>query len=93
PRFTQQYFNLSPDNSFSGPWNEGEMPGMDKEWEFISDPAAFVQETEGLTNLDDDKTAEMEEKEALNLKMSEEKSEEVIAAEPDGVAQWSDYSK
>lgn len=93
PRFTQQYFNLSPEKSFTGPWNEGEMPGMNKEWEFVSDPVAFVQETEGLTNMDDDKAMELEETEELNKQMSEEKSAEVIAAEPDGISQWSDYSK
>lgn len=93
PRFTQQYFNLSPENSVKGPWNEGEMPDMGKNWELIEDPAAFVKDTEGLSNLPDPKAKELKDTEALNVKMSKEKSAEVKSAEPDGVAQWSDYKK
>ncbi|GAA3956728.1 manganese catalase family protein [Pedobacter ginsengiterrae] len=93
PRFTQQYFNFSPESSFTGPWNQGEMPGMGKDFEFIEDPVAFVKETEGLTNLSDDKEEEMEQAELLNKEMSEEKSTEVKSAEPEGTAQWSDYSE
>lgn len=91
PRFTQQYFNFSPEKSFTGPWNQGEMPGMDKEWEFIENPLTFVKETEGLSTLDDDKEDEMQEAEELNKALSEERSTEVTSAEPDGKAQWSDY--
>ncbi|WP_426328694.1 manganese catalase family protein [Pedobacter sp. R-06] len=93
PRFTQQYFNLSPENSFKGPWNTGEMPGMGKEWELIADPVAFVKETEGLTDLPERKAEELEATEAMNIKMSEEKSAEVKSSEPEGIAQWSEYSK
>ncbi|MGA9648727.1 manganese catalase family protein [Pedobacter sp.] len=93
PRFTQQYFNFSPENSFTGPWNQGEMPGMGKHFEFIEDPVAFVKETDGLTNLSDDKEEEMEQAELLNKEMSEDKSTEVKSAEPEGTAQWSDYSE
>jgi len=93
PRFTQQYFNFSPENSFKGPWNEGEMPGMGKDFELIEDPAAFVKQTEGLSSLENDKAAEMKQTEKINKKMSEEKSAEVKSAEPKGVAQWSDYGE
>ena len=91
PRYTQQYFNFSPENSFTGPWNEGEMPKMGKDWEFIADPVAYSKETKGLTDLPDDKEEELEETEALDIEMSEVKSAEVKNAEPNGVAQWSDY--
>ena len=91
PRYTQQYFNFSPENSFTGPWNEGEMPKMGKDWEFIADPVAYSKETKGLTDLPDDKEEELEETEALDIEMSEVKSAEVKNAEPDGVAQRSDY--
>lgn len=93
PRFTQQYFNLSPEKSFTGPWNEGEMPDMGKDWEFIADPVSFVKESEGLTKLEDDKKKEMADTDKLNKKMSEEKSSEVKASEPEGTAQWSDYEE
>jgi len=91
PRFTQQYFNLSPENSFKGPWNQGEMPGMGKDWELVEDPKSFVTVTEGLSFLENDKGAEMEKAQELNLKLSGERSAEVKAAEPDGLAQWSRY--
>ncbi|MDN3587548.1 manganese catalase family protein [Pedobacter aquatilis] len=93
PRFTQQYFNLSPEKSSKGTWNTGEMPGMGKEWELIEDPVAFVKETEGLTSLEDSKDEELAETESMNKKMSEKKSKEVKTSEPKGTAQWSDYGK
>ncbi|MES2827913.1 MAG: manganese catalase family protein [Bacteroidota bacterium] len=92
PRYTQQYFNLSPDKSVRGPWNEGEMPGLGLQWDYVADPLDQVLETEGLTFLEDPKEAELEVAEQLNQEMSEVKSKEVKDAEPDGVAIWSDYS-
>ena len=90
PRFTQQYFNLS-EGTVRGPWNEGEMPGMGKDWVYVADPVAHVQETQGLTERSDDKSKELKASEKLNREMSEVKSAEVKNAEPKGVAQWSNY--
>ena len=56
PRFTQQYYNLSTENSVRGPWNEGEMPGMGKQWEYVADPVANVKDSKGFTELEDDKS-------------------------------------
>ncbi|MGV3545809.1 MAG: manganese catalase family protein [Pedobacter sp.] len=91
PRFTQQYFNMSPTEGARGPWNEGEMPGMGKEWEYIPDPISYVRDTEGQSDLPDAKKGELERTEVLNKELSELKSKEVTDAEPDGVAQWSNY--
>lgn len=93
PRFTQQYFNFSPENSFTGPWNQGEMPGMGKDFDKIEDPVTFVKKTEGLTNLEDDKAGEIEQTKLLDKQMSEERSMEVKSSEPYGTAQWSDYAE
>jgi Mn-containing catalase len=92
PRYTQQYFNLSPEQSVRGPWNQGEMPGMGKDWEYIATPVEYVKETQGLVDLEDDKTSELAKAEQLNAELSEERSQEVISAEPTGTAQWSTYS-
>jgi Mn-containing catalase len=92
PRYTQQYFNLSPEQSVRGPWNQGEMPGMGKDWEYIATPVEHVKETQGLVDLEDDKTSELAKAEQLNAELSEERSQEVISAEPTGTAQWSTYS-
>jgi Mn-containing catalase len=91
PRFTQQYFNLSPEKSVRGPWNQGEMPGMNKEWDYVADPISQVKQTEGLSVTDTDMEAQLEKTEQLNLALSKQKSEEVKAADPSGTAQWSDY--
>ncbi len=93
PRFTQQYYNTSPANSVRGPWNEGEMPGMGKNWEYIADPVANVKETEGLTVNTDPMTNELAETEKVNKQMSKLKSAEVKSAEPQGVAQWSTFAE
>jgi Mn-containing catalase len=92
PRFTQQYFNMSPAESVRGPWNEGTMPETGKEWIYVEDPIAHVKETEGLTVKEAGVDEKLAETEKLNKQMSELKSEEVNSAQPEGVAQWSDYS-
>jgi Mn-containing catalase len=91
PRFTQQYFNFSPEKSEKGPWNQGEMPGMGKDWEYISNPIEHVKDTEGLSISDIDTESQLEETAKLNAELSAEKSAEVKRAEPTGVSQWSDY--
>ncbi|SDE95426.1 Mn-containing catalase [Mucilaginibacter pineti] len=92
PRFTQQYFNLSNGTTFRGPWNEGEMPGMGKEWSYIADPVAHIQETQGLTQTDKALDKELKETLKHDKEMSAVKSAEVRNSEPEGVAQWSTYA-
>lgn len=92
PRFTQQYFNLSPSQSVRGPWNQGEIPGLGKEWEYIDNPLIHVKQTEGLTEPDDDKKAELKQTDDINQEMSKLRSTEVKSSEPEGVASWSTYS-
>lgn len=92
PRFTQQYFNLSPSQSVRGPWNQGEIPGLGKEWEYIDNPLIHVEQTEGLTEPDDDKKAELKQTDDINQEMSKLRSTEVKSSEPEGVASWSIYS-
>jgi Mn-containing catalase len=91
PRFTQQAFNMSNGQTIRGPWNEGEMPGMGKEWNYVADPVAYVKETQGLSINESGMDKELKVTEKLNKKLSEVKSEEVKSAEPKGVAQWSTY--
>ncbi|MDQ0638472.1 Mn-containing catalase [Pedobacter sp. W3I1] len=91
PRFTQQYFNLSSPTSARGPWNQGSMPKMDKEWEYIADPLNHVTATAGLTNQDEEKLDESEQTNAMSIQLGEIRSLEVDQSEPEGVAQWSTY--
>lgn len=93
PRFTQQYFNFSDGNVVRGPWNEGEMPDMGKQWEYIADPVSHVKASEGLTLSNLDMDEELADTEQINLQMSEMRSDEVKLSEPEGLAQWSTYDK
>jgi Mn-containing catalase len=91
PRFTNQYFNLSQGESVRGPWNEGEMPITGKSWNYVADPIAHVNETAGLQNQEKGIEKEMKATEKLNKELSKVKSAEITSAEPEGVAQWSNY--
>ncbi|HZZ75397.1 MAG TPA: manganese catalase family protein [Puia sp.] len=93
PRYTQQAFNLSNGTSVRGPWNEGEMPGMGKQWEYIEDPLSYVRETQGLEVQNKGMDKELKAIEKLDKEMSDLKSGEVKAADPKGVAQWSTYAE
>src|ERR1700759_916676 len=79
PRYLQNVYNLSA-GTVRGPWNEGEMPGMGKNFEYVADPVAYVNETKGLTALPDEKAKELAAAEQLNKEMSKIKSEEVTKA-------------
>ena len=90
PRYLQQVYNLSA-GTVRGPWNEGEIKGMGKDFEYVEDPIAYINETEGLTKLTDPKKKELADAQKLDKKMSEVKSAEVKKTDPMGVAQWSTY--
>jgi Mn-containing catalase len=90
PRYLQNVYNLS-DGTVRGPWNEGEIKGMGKEFNYIADPLSQVQETEGQTKLPGNFSADLKASEKLDKEMSKVKSSEVKDVEPAGVAQWSTY--
>ena len=91
PRYLQNVYNLSA-GTVRGPWNEGEIKGMGKEFVYVEDPIGQAQETEGQTNLPDDFDNELKDAKKLDKEMSKVKSAEVKDAEPEGVAQWSTYT-
>ncbi|MBK0380600.1 manganese catalase family protein [Mucilaginibacter segetis] len=90
PRYLQQAYNLS-EGTVRGPWNEGEIKGMGKEFDYIENPVAYVRETEGQTKLPKGADKDLKAMEKKNTEMSELKSSEVKKTDPQGVAQWSDY--
>jgi len=90
PRYLQNVYNMSA-GTVRGPWNEGEIPGMGKDWVYVENPIAQAKETVGQTELPNDFSKELKDAEKLDKKMSEVKSAEEKKAEPAGVAQWSDY--
>src|ERR1700744_2255347 len=90
PRFLQNTYNLS-EGAVRGPWNQGEIPGMGKDFVYVENPIQQARETEGQTKLPEDFKSELKDKEKLDQQMSKDKSAEVTNAEPKGVAQWSNY--
>src|ERR1700744_1093828 len=88
PRYLQNVYNLS-EGTVRGPWNEGEIKGMDKDFNYVEDPITQAKETQGQTKLPDDFSKELKDSEKKDKEMSTVKSGEVTKAEPEGVAQWS----
>jgi Mn-containing catalase len=92
PRFTQQAFNMSNGTTVRGPWNEGQMPDMDKEWNYVADPVTYVKETQGITEADMEMKKQLQQTGEHDKLMSKIRSEEVKSSEPEGIAQWSTYA-
>jgi Mn-containing catalase len=91
PRFLQNTYNMSA-GTVRGPWNQGEMPGLGKDFEYVADPVAQTRETKGNTELPDPMKAALKDTEKLNKEMSAIKSEEEKKPQPQGAAQWSTYA-
>lgn len=93
PRHSNTYFNMSSGSEFRGPWNNGVSTQLGETWQFIEDPIAHVESTEGLVNQEiagTDRTDALVAK--LNKDLSEERSNEVKSATPEGEDQWSLYA-
>ncbi|MGF7231573.1 manganese catalase family protein [Arachidicoccus sp.] len=92
PRFTQQYYNLSKPESALGPWNQGQMPGMSKDFEYIEEPLAYVKK-KATEKPSQETKRQLAQTEKQNQKFSKLKSDEVKKADKKDKGQWSDYDK
>jgi Mn-containing catalase len=93
PRHSNTYFNMSNGQEVRGPWNEGISPGLGEEWQYIEDPIAHVENTNGLLDQEIQGTERtMEEVQEMNEDLSKIRSNEVTSATPSGENQWSTYS-
>jgi Mn-containing catalase len=93
PRYSNTYFNMSSGSEMRGPWNEGVSTKLQETWQYIEDPIAHVESTTGLVDqpiTGTDRTAALVEK--ISKDLAKERSEEVLAATPDGENQWSEYT-
>lgn len=90
PRFTQQYYNLSKPESVRGPWNQGEMPGMGIDFEYIDNPLEYVRE-KATEQPSEEMKHKLQQMETQNEEMSKKKSGEVKEADAADNNQWSDY--
>ena len=95
PRFTHTYFNMSNGPSAEGPWNHGQGPwGEGESWEYVEDPVKHVMETNGLTTQEIVGNSKTDDQvDAMNRKLSKERSKEISSAVPSGENQWSTYSQ
>jgi Mn-containing catalase len=93
PRHSNTYFNMSSGAEFRGPWNEGTSTKLGETWQFIEDPIAHIEATQGLVQQEiagTDRTAALVDK--INKDLSEERSAEIKASTPEGENQWSAYA-
>jgi Mn-containing catalase len=94
PRYTHAYFNMSNGEEMRGPWNEGQGPwAAGEEWDYIDDPIAEVEATEGLTGKRPRGTKQTErDVEKMDTALSKKRSQEVKQATPTAKQQWSSYA-
>jgi len=93
PRYSNKYFNMSNGAEVRGPWNEGKSTKMKENWQYVEDPIAHVEKTNGLVDDDivgTDRTPESVKD--IEKDLSELKSKEVKSATDGQSAQWSEYT-
>lgn len=93
PRYTHTYFNMSNGPSAEGPWNRGQGPwGEGESWVYVADPVKHVIETSGLTKQEIVGSRRTDDEvDAVNRKLSKQRSTEISSAVPSGENQWSAY--
>lgn len=92
PRYANMYFNMSNGTEVRGPWNQGQTPHTDEEWQYVQDPLKHVIETNGMLNQKPkgtDITNQMAED--MSKQLGKERSEHITDSVPDGKNQWSTY--
>ncbi|HET8789573.1 MAG TPA: manganese catalase family protein, partial [Modicisalibacter sp.] len=92
PRYSNLYFNMSSGEEARGPWNQGDSPLMGEPWQYIDDPHAHVNQTNGLADQQPkDSAMTLEGAEQKSREVSELRSKQVKDAVPKGENQWSRY--
>jgi Mn-containing catalase len=91
PRYSNQYFNMSTGNDFTGPWNEGNTSQLKENYQYVEDPIQYVLQTNGLMQQQPDGTDRTPESvEEMNRELSSTRSEEINLAAPLGEQQWNE---
>lgn len=94
PRHSNTYFNLSSGAEAKGPWNDGTSTQFGETWQYIADPLAKVDKTEGLLNLKPQGTERTEKSmQEADKELSKLRSNEVKSATPMKDIQWSTYGE
>lgn len=95
PRFSNAYFNMSNDEEYRGPWNQGQSPELKEEWKYIDDPVQHVRDTMGLIeeNIEGTERTEKTIQKTNKLLSSERKKIIDEANVPvENMMSWSTYS-
>jgi Mn-containing catalase len=94
-RFTHKYFNMSNGSDVRGPWNKGQGPWKKgEEWSYVKDPIDHVRSTRGLLDETIEGTSHTpDELSKLEKMLSEQRSQEVKNAVPEGENQWAEYAE
>lgn len=92
PRYSNPYFNMSSGAEARGPWNDGSSTQLEETWQYIADPLAKVQQTNGLVDMEPEGTSRTEKsmKEA-EKSLGNMRSEKIKSSVPDKNIQWSTY--
>jgi Mn-containing catalase len=94
PKYSNKYFNMSKDEDFKGPWNEGKSPLLGEEWQTIEDPLQHVRDTNGLLEEKSKGTDRTENTiQSANKKLSTARKNKVdkATAPENGIMSWSVY--
>ena len=75
-----------------GPWNDGTTTQMGETWEYVADPLAMVQQTNGLVDKEiEGSNRTLDSMKEAETALSKKRSEEIKASIPDKDIRWSTY--
>ena len=85
---------MSSGTDFKGPWNDGTSTQLGETWQYVADPLAMVEQTNGLIDKDIEGTHRtMESMKEAETKLGEIRSKEIKSSIPDKDIQWSTYGE
>lgn len=90
PRYTHVYVNMSNGGNIRGPWNQGQGPWLEGEsWTYVEHPQQITPErTESEVQ---GSSMSLDDVRELDERMSQERSEEVLSALPEGENSWDNF--
>ncbi|MEX2593814.1 MAG: manganese catalase family protein [Anditalea sp.] len=92
PRYSNTYFNMSSGAEAKGPWNDGTSTQMGETWQYVADPLAKVEQTNGLVDMEPEGTTRTKESmREAETTLGKMRSKEIKSSIPDKNIQWSNY--
>ena len=92
PRYSNTYFNMSSGADARGPWNDGTSTQLGETWQYVADPLAKVEQTNGLVDTEIAGTHRtMESMKEAETTLGKMRSKEIKSSIPDKDIQWSTY--